>query len=156
MGVRLGVPASEQFKECPSDLLDRVGLTGTDRQCLVRYDETSAGLYEWKPPDIGIRLLDMRMDLAGGSVEGISVKFVRYDWFKMRDFLIAEYGLPHSRITSTYAAKSGVGVPGQVLTWRGGNVTMIASEFGGNFDEGAVTIQTNAWVQNQNREKAKP
>jgi len=101
MGIRLGVPVSEQFNECPPDLLDRVGLVGADRQCLVRYDEGSAGLYEWKPPDIGVRLLDMTLYLARDSVEGVSVNFVGYDWYRMRDLLTLEYGLPHLKETST-------------------------------------------------------
>jgi len=156
MGIRLGVPVKEQFKECPPDLLDRVGLIGADRQCLVRYDDESAGLYEWKPPDIGVRLLDMTMYLADDSVEGVSVNFVGYDWFRMRDLLTLKYGLPHLKETSMYTTKSGERVPGQVLTWRGTNATMTLSEFGSKVDESIVTLRTKARAEYLNHEKVKP
>jgi hypothetical protein len=150
MGIRFGVPVTKQFQECPPDPLDLFGLTGPDRQCLVRYDPKSAGLYEWKP-DTKVRVLDMRMYLVDDSVEGLSVKIVRYDWPRLRDSLLLKYGLPHSRET-TYRTKGGVKVPGQVLTWRGPNVTMTASEFGDKFDEGSVTLQTKVCREYLDRE----
>jgi hypothetical protein len=150
MGIRFGVPVTKQFQECPPDPLDRFGLTGPDRQCLVRYNPKSAGLYEWKP-DIKARVLDMRMNLVDDSVEGLSVQIVRYDWYRLLDSLLLKYGLPHSRET-TYRTKGGVKVPGQVLTWRGPNVTMTASEFGSTFDEGTVIFQTKAWAEYLDRE----
>jgi len=150
MGIRFGVPVTNQFQECPPDPLDRFGLTGPDRQCLVRYDPNSAELYEWKP-DIKARVLDMRMNLVDDSVEGLSVQIVRWDWYRLVDSLLLEYGLPHSR-ERTYRTKGGVKVPGEVLTWRGPNVTMTASEFGSTFDEGTVTLQTKAWTEYLDRE----
>ena len=153
MGIRLGVPVTQQFQECPPDPLDRFGLTGPDRQCLVRYDAKSAGLYEWKP-DTKARVLDMRMYLVHDSVEGLSVQIVRYDWYRLLDSLLLKYGLPHSR-DKTYRTKGGVKVPGEVLTWRGPNVTMTASEFGSTFDEGTVTLETKAWTEYLDRESKK-
>jgi hypothetical protein len=92
------------------------------------------------------------MYLVADSVEGLSVQIVRYDWYRLLDSLLLKYGLPHSRET-TYRTKGAVKVPGQVLTWRGPNVSMTASEFGSTFDEGTVTLQTKAWTEYLVRER---
>lgn len=104
--------------------------------------------------DFAGKQANLMVAIYSGRVAGVMVHFDASGWHEVRGALVAKFGQPDLTQTGTVQNAMGVAFDTETLTWRAGDLSLVAKKRAGKVTEGTVEIQSAATAAEFTRRRA--
>lgn len=104
--------------------------------------------------DFAGKQANLMVAIYSGRVASVMVHFDAGAWADVRGALVAKFGQPDITQTGTVQNAMGVTFDTETITWRAGDLTLVAKKRAGKVTEGTVEIQSAATAAEFMRRRA--